>query len=499
MTTTKELPSDLTKLLGEWAVAAGRYLQSEQTRYLHYSYSEENLKGAQTIPLVENALFILALLRSRIMEQIQEAKALLKGLLAFQNLQQDNFYGNFPVYLHQYPICIDPSLSLQLLAPFYWILLQFGHILGLDLRIQLEQACRLALENSLACHKTNPFPYSIAVRLASAQISYGTLWGQFDWQKEGNEQLERLAEHQLDGWSTTQHLGNLLVGLQMVYPSLMNSPWKQLWHRMEQTWHFQTGCYIGPCLREWQEGEEPQINLYDLYAGYFARRFSRRASLLQPLHLYAAMIIPSSDKFEVAHSTFIEQGTFKEQVWQMVCDPEWAYTILEKKEPYHPSIDKTHTPYRLIWGDSHRAHSFICQGGCYEKVEYTIEKYTTQLVFDLKDSPIGDKFNQNREIEFFVDFHSDILFTLNGHRSNTFELGQPVILSLGKHKLSLVFELLKGEGVFLGHVMRGNRPSQVDYKGERRFQAHDWTFFLRTLRRQNPCRIQATLAFHPSN
>jgi hypothetical protein len=496
MVVPKELPTDLSKALSDWALSAGRYLQSEQTGYVHDYYGETEQR-AQTIPLVENALFALALLRSRLVEQIQEGKVLLKGLLAFQNLEEGDSYGNFPIYLHAYPICKDLTLGLQLLAPFYWILKQFGHVLGLDLRHQLEKAAHLALEHSLRLHTIKPFPYSIAVRLAAAQFSFGSLWEQLEWQQEGNKQLEQLAQRQLEGWYTTTHLGDLLVGLQMAYPSLANSQWNQLWHRMEQTWHHQMGCYMGPYIREWQEREEPQTNLYDLFGGYFARQFSQRAILLRPYHLYGALIQPSPDRFDInSSSSCLVEGRLKQQAWQTVHTAEWAYTVLEKKEPYHPSVDKTYTPFRLIWGDRHRVHSLVCQGGCYEKVEYNLEKQAIQLVFDLRDNQAIEESNQKREIEFFVDFHPNILFTLNGHTTMTFELGQKITLSLGKHQLSLVFDLLQGEGTFLGHVMRSNRPSQAAHKGGRKsFQAYDWTFFLRTIRRQGPCRIRASLWF----
>lgn len=491
MLTSKEWPSDLSKVLGEWALAAGRYLQSKQTGYIHLYYGETQ-QGAHTIPLVENALFALALLRSRLVEQVQEAKVLLKSLLAFQNLQKNNSYGNFPVYFHQYPICHDSTLGLQLLAPFYWILKQFGHILGVDLRSQLEQAACLALEQCMTSHHQQPFSYSFAVRLAAAQEAYGGLWGRSNWQQEGREQLEQLVKRQLEGWYTTSHLGNLLIGLQMVYPSLIHSPWQDLWQRMEHTWHEQTGTYIGPCLREWQEREEPQSNLYDLYAGYFARCFSRRTTLLQPDHLYAVLILPSSDKFYPCSSNFVIEGELKEQKWQTLGNAELAYTVLEKKGIPHPSLDPTYTPFRLIWGDLHRVHSLVCQGGSYEKVEYKIENNSIQLIFDLKDKSSEERLSQ-REIEFFIDFQPDLFFSLNRQTANTFEIGQPLILSLGQRQLKLTFDLLQGEGDFLGHVMRGNRPSQMDNKGEKRFQSYDWAFFLRTIRRQKSCRLLVTL------
>lgn len=490
----KELPSDLSKVLSEWALAAGRYLQSEQTKYVHYYDGEKS--GAQTIPLVENTLFVLALLRTRLVEQIQEAKVLLKGLLAFQNLQEGDCYGNFPIYLHEYPVCNDSTTSLRLLAPFNWILKQFGHVLGSDLRNQLEKAAQVALEHSLLIHKIKPFPYSIAIRLAAAQYSFGSLWKHVEWQREGKEQLAQLSERQLEGWHTTAHLGDLLIGLQMVYSSLKDSPWGQLWNLMEKTWHYQTGCYIGPCIREWQEREEPKANLYDLYAGYFSGQFSRRATLLRPYHLYGVLIQPSLDKFETqtASASRIVNGQLKQQMWRTISDQSWAYTVLEKKEPYNPSVDKTYTPFRLIWGDLEKVHSFVCQGGCYDKVQYILEKDIIKLIFDLRDHPVIEDRTQQREVEFFVDFHPDFSFTLNECPATTFELGQQIIFSFDKYQLILVFELLQGEGCFLGHVTRGNRPSQIDHKEDKRFHAYDWAFFLRTIRRQSPCRLQATFS-----
>lgn len=487
---SKETPLDLSKELNEWALAAGRYFQSEQTGYVHLYYGEAEQK-AQTIPLVENVLFIFALLRSRLVEQVQEGKKLLKGLLIFQNRQGEDC-GNFPVYLHEYPACQDPSLALQLLAPFYWILKQFGHVLGSDLKQQLEQAACLALDQSLRFHQIKPFPYSMAVRLAAAQLAYGLIWENAAWQHAGKELLDHLAQRQLEGWHTTRHLADVLVGLQMIYSHLSTSPWHLLWQRMEQTWHSQLACYMGPCVREWQEREEPQVNLYDLFGGFFAGQFSRRASLLSSYHLHGILIQPSADKFGVNNSPLIVQGELKQQAWYTVYRSNWAYTVLEKKGTYQPAVDKTHTPFRLIWGDVHRVHSLVCQGGNVEKVEYRKEDHSVIVLFELRDPSPEEENTPKREVEFFVDFHPDIQFHLNGHAATTFELGQKVKL-LFAQQVEIVFSLIEGEGDFLGHVMRGNRPSQMDQKGDKRFQSFDWTFFLRTIRRRGHCKLQALL------
>lgn len=443
----------MTKILSEWALAAGRSLQSKQTGYVHYFYGESK-QPYDTIPLVENGLFILALFRSRLMEQVQEGKELLNALLHFQSPE-----GNFPVYLHEYPRCPDATIGLQLLAPFYWILHQFGSVLGAPLKSKLHEATQKILEHALAEHQRKNFPYFYAVRLAAAQAAF----------RHQHEHLEELAKNQLEGWSSTKQLGELLIGLQMVYPSLKDSPWHSLWKRMEETWHFQTSSYCGPCVREWQDGVEPKVNLYDLFGGYFSDQFSHRAHLMAPVHLYGALIQPSQDRF-TPH-------------------PDSCYTLLEKNGPPNPSIDKTHTPFRLLWGNQNRTHTLICQGGSYEKVHFSENEQEVQILFDLPENESSSK----KEVEFFLDYQPGIRFYLNRIASNTFELGRKLEIEVPGRSFFLQFDLIEGEGQFLGHIMRGNRPSQTNLKGDNRFQSYDWSIFLRTIRRQGKCRVRASI------
>lgn len=495
---SNEMTTDPFKQLGEWALSAGRVYQSSQTGFVHLYYGDIDSK-AQTIPLMENVCFVLALLRSRLVEQIQEAKALLKKILIFQNQFSGPEEGNFPIYLHEYPHCRDPAAAILMLAPFYWILTQFGHVIGSDLKLQLEKAIGLALKHGMRCQQLKSFPFAIHIRLSSAQWAYGMLWEDEQLVKAGKKDLEELSHGQLEGWQTTKQLSEILVGLQMIYPALSNSPWQPLWERMKQTWHRELAAYIGPCVREWQEREEPQVNLYDLFGGFFSCRFSRRATLAGPHQLFGVLIQSSSDKFhnhpDIQHLT----GILSRQKWELMSYPDEkrALTVLEKHESYPASVEKTHTALRYIWGDSHRLHSFVCQGGNVEKIKYSNDGKSIILFFDLKDHPIDEVFHSKREVEFFVDFHPEFQFQLQGFAATTFELGQKIELTLGKQKLGMVFDLIEGEGSFVGHLMRGNRPSQIDLKGDKRFHAYDWTIFLRSIRRHNHSKLRATLTFEP--
>jgi len=492
---TSETSSDLSKGLGEWSLAAGRFFQSPQTQFVHLYHGEADSK-AQTIPILENILFVLALFRARLVEPVQEGKVLLKHLLAFQKRDGSDDNGNFPVYLHEYPHCQDPALGLLLLAPFYWILDQFGHILGADLKQDLEEAARLALRHSLQLHQQKALPYFLAVRLAAAQRVYGLVWNNNDDVAAGTKYLEELSERQLEGWNTTKHLADILVGLQMVFPSLSDTPWSPLWQLMEHTWHPRLACYTGPCVREWQEGAEPQVNLYDLFGGFFSGQFSRRASLLSPHHLHGVLIQSSSDKFNLNTSSFVAEGVLKGQAWRTVYHPHCSFNLLEKNGDFQPTVDKTHTPFRFVWGDLHLLHSFVCQGGNIEKVNYIEEENSVTMGFDLRDQPAQESdAAPKREIEFFLDVHPDIQFHLNGLAATTFQLGEPLQITVKGYRLSMVFDIVQGKGDFLGHITLGNRPSQIDLKGEKRFQAYDRSVYLRTIRRQSECRMQVKLIF----
>lgn len=129
----------------ELAVKAGRKRQSSITKFVHYCYEDEG--NRETIPTYENFCFALALLRSKSMENVLEAKALLEKLLAFQ------VEGQFPVYLHEYPICRYEGLKDKLSTVIFYILRDFHGVLGDHLRELLSQLqhrepeARVVIEN----------------------------------------------------------------------------------------------------------------------------------------------------------------------------------------------------------------------------------------------------------------------------------------------------------------------------------------------------------------
>lgn len=208
----------------ELALKAGRKRQSEITRFVHYC-SEQPEKSSETIPTYENFCFALALLRSRLAENVLEAKALLEKLLMFQ------VNGEFPVYLHEYPLCRYAGLKSKLSPVVFFILRDFQSVLGDNLREQLQ-----ALQGSFEVVSTPETPE--------------------DW-------AEFLIHAQMANQDKT--------------PAL-------------QQWDGSCLSFIGP---QRQERGEPALTLYDLFLGEWGGQYSSRALRDHPIHLRASLIYPA--------------------------------------------------------------------------------------------------------------------------------------------------------------------------------------------------------------
>nr|QIQ10889.1 hypothetical protein OJOKFFHK_00032 [uncultured bacterium] len=305
------------RLLLELALNSGKKRKSDQTGYLHHCYHLNEHESHLPIPLVENFMFALALLRSRLIENIQEAKTVLEGLLHFQNTNpQDLSYGNFPIYLHEFPNCKDRFIGIQVASVIYWILRQFHQVIGQDLKKRLEESLVLSVKHALHTYQEKPSTYPTAVKIAATAIAAGHLLGNNQLECDGSAMLEHLRENldELSLYSPTS-LGALVTSLMMVYPILKNSPWKFLWELCQSTWHQGTASYAGPAFREWQQKGEPQVTLYDLICGYLSNAFSDRALKEAPVHLEAVLIPFTDERFELPSYPFEISGTINGANW----------------------------------------------------------------------------------------------------------------------------------------------------------------------------------------
>lgn len=491
---TSELAIDMSKLWIEWAITAGRAHQSKQTGWIHYFHGDVQQIAAQTIPLYENAVFALALFRSKMVEQIQEGKELINRLLFFQN--NENHF--FPYYLHQYPSIVDRGANLHLLVPFYWIIKDFGHILGTELRDRLESASRLLLDSLREYFKDKNYPYFLKVKWAALVLAFSKLSASEEAQKIATEQLRCFEAEQLTGWVSTLQLEQLVMSLQLVYPSIKNSPWRPLWERMEQTWDSLRGIYVGPSIRQWQMGFEAQPHLYDLYGSYFSEKISARVQRPGFYHLYGACIYPTADLFTDCSNVVIN-GINGQEKWSLERSEHSSLCVIEKTSEPNPSLDNTKAVFSYIWGNLDKTHSFICQGGFSEKAHFQLKENETILSFDLPGIFVGGSEDDQREIAFYLDLDPTVRFEADSKPTNTFALDEEFVIIADNQRFKIKFRLLHGSGDFMGHIVRGNRPAQVLAKGDERFQVYDWMVFLRTVRRSPGSKIEVSILTPATN
>ncbi len=471
----------MIRTLIEMAVACGRKRQSTQTPFVHYFPHLSEDESSIATPVYENFLFILALFRSRTAENIGEAKTLLERLLYFQNLHKEEHWGNFPFYLHDFPTCHHWYTGISLLNPIFWILSQFNSVLGASLKARLENSVNGIFKYCKTLQQ-NEIPTSFAIKLASATKAFGLLWKNDPMISEGEAWLSTLAlDQNRVWWGSPASLGDALASLQMAYPSLAQSPWKSFWDFLETTWQRQCCSFSGPCLKEFQYKYEPEVTLYDLYLGYLSAHFSKRALQDHICHLQGVLIQPLEEK--------LQKSSAAPPFGEVVNTPEYALSLIEKKEGGNKSAESGFHPFRLVWGTPERTHSFVCQGGNSKSIAFSHNANEVESLFTFGELIQSDDREKLRELIFYLDLSDDHQISVGGIPTTTFQLEDPIVITSPPLEMTLRFFVEVGKGQFMGHIMKGNRPSQTALRGSNRHQAYDWQIFLRTIRRTEECAL----------
>lgn len=487
-------PKEGMRQLVDLATSCGRKHQNEQTAFIHYCYTKEDERDNGTIPIYENLLFALALMRSKSADTVQEGKALIEKMLPFQNLSDEVGIGGFPIYLHEYPHCKDRLLGIRLLPVFYAILSLFHHVIGSSLKERLKQAARSLLAQALHAHREKPAPYALAFTLGIAAQALGKFLDHPSFVEQGDEVINQLGKPEKTmAWHSPEGLAELLIALQMAEVAALPPEWSTaFWSHLSNTWHRPSLAYMGPGLRENQKGEEPQATLYDLYMGFASGVYSYRAFVDHPFQLQGALIYHPPFSFPPPQQQ--TQGEFEGCRWFSALSGAFGICLLRKESSAAAVLEKTCQLLKIMWGDRSRAHSFVCQAGNIEAADYDWhpDGYIIMGVSLGAVPPTEDR-EKAREIIFFTEALEDTQITVNGLKSTTFNLHDSIAVCSAGQELILSFEMVEGDGSFIGHIMRGNRPNQMGLKGIHRLDAFDWQIFLRTVYRTSPCRIKINI------
>lgn len=249
-----ELQEDLRRKMVDLNLSAALKRKSQETGYVHFNPLSK--ESRDTIPLLENFCFVLALCRSRNAESLAEGKCLLEKLLVFE------VDGNFPLYLHDYPQCKDRVLGLEILPLFHWLLQEFRVALGEVLSLAIEKCVTRIVSHAYKMDSQRPLSPSALFRLKS----YFEPKSSLEWTPKSPEE-----------WA------HGLITCQMSCP---DHPFVS---RALKQWHRGLSLYRGT---QDQEGQEPRVTLLDLIWGYHYSQYSERALKASATHLQASLIYP---------------------------------------------------------------------------------------------------------------------------------------------------------------------------------------------------------------
>lgn len=485
---------DLTRQLLDAAIRGGRTLISPQTEYLHHHYHSAPEEKQDSIPVVENVLYALALFHSRTAEHVAEAKNIITKILHFQNTHEDLSRGNFPIYLHDFPHCKDRFLGVQLIAPFFWILKSYQQVLGPPLKNRLIEVLNALICHCLATDSEKKAPYQLRILIGAGAKAFGQLFCYEELVNKGDHILQQLLE--IDGpmaWYSPEYIGDIYVALQMLYPSIENSPWGFFLDYLGQTCNDKTLSYIGPAIREWQVGYEPQATLYDVVLGLLYGSFPKRIWNNPIVLLKGALIRPADDLLKPQESPCAIKKNYLDQHWHIEKQAGSSLCYIEKQdERKHPIERHTHL-LKMVWGNGDLAHTFVCQGGNIADVVFVRNGHDLEAFFDLMPPCSSDDKEKMREIIFYFNIAAHGKILVQQVAATTFQLGDAINISMGSKNITMTFSLVEGTGGFFGHIMRGNRPSQVHYKNVQKHEAYDWQIFLRSLNRSENCKIRVLI------
>jgi hypothetical protein len=416
---------DLRRKLNDLHLEAAKMRLSPQTGFLHYFYEEPNTLHPQTIPILENIYYVLALFRQRLSDPILEGKNLLEKLLAFE------VDGNFPIYLHQYPICKDRCLSIHALAVFHHLLKDYRSVLGDELIKKIELVCLRIVAHAQTIQREKKLPLAAESKLQGYQ---GVL-------TEKNP-------------SGSSEWADYMIALMMMPKSsfVIDELAKASKH-----WCSALGVFTSGTVSHPQEGFLPKMTLFDLFMYLEQGFFSRSITPSYPL-LLAASIVSVDEEMKLPFS--------KE-------DAVVSYFIPQAKEPFG-----------LMWKENGliRSLAFACpKGEClYEKRGDVFRLHFTY------SQEIPDE-DAQEEIAIFLDAQAQGELFVNESRSTTCKLSDEIVWRTNEKRVSFSIAIVEGEGKIMGHLLKGNRPSQV-LKDP--FKAYDWKLGLRTLKRGSHLKVQ---------
>jgi hypothetical protein len=269
----------------------------------------------------------------------------------------------------------------------------------------------------------------------------------------GFEKKERFPEGK-PLW-TPHDMGDWLLGL-----ALSKRPFPK-----DLDWNAALSCFTGPWKEVQFESGRLAPTLYDLF-------MLRSTAALKPhsVWLQGALLFP------------------REEPLNETAPPhEYAIASFEAPEEGYSRGDY---PFYITWGSD--GYSLALHPGELKQVEHK----NSSLRLTLGPIPPFDDKEKAREVILSITEASKPSIKVNGAPATTFKPGDQIEIEAKGARLELQFEI-EGKGTFLGHLSRGNRPTEWVNAGKDRFNAYEVQLALRSIEREEDAHVILHYRFTP--
>lgn len=281
------MTEDIYRKYIEEAVRVIRPFQGKKTPFLYVEKREFYKKNtACSIPLYENALFALLLLRKKTHEEMSEGKTLLQKILPFQS-----FRGSFPTEIAQYPASFDVSVTIRIGFLLEIVLRDFSSILGEELHEHI-----IAVKESISSFIRENVDKDMLGSSFITEILAYVLLSRFE---AAFQKIEECTYEVMD----LQSRGRLLVILDFLPDHPVSE--KCLQH-LFRDWNVQSGMYQGPGVGVFHHGNKAACSLFDVWMSLHSGVTLKRPFMYESL-FELALLCPKKEKI-YENKIFIEES-----------------------------------------------------------------------------------------------------------------------------------------------------------------------------------------------
>lgn len=405
------------------------------------------------VSLYDNFLFCLALFRAKGHVEVLDAKKLLERLLYFQQGFQDVAnMGNFPLLLSDYPFCHDHFQALRILPVLIWIQRDFSPVLGVELTSRLEQAIGRLVLHLLKVHEEIKFPTWAKCKLYSVLFALGKIAPEIAPNLQDRSDLRT--------WGDPGSLAEMIIAYQLAPRAL---DWQPFLQYLLNTWHKSSRAFIGPAFKLGKQNDFLNIAM-----GLFTGRMADNIEV--PL---TCALLRDSEALKDLETDAIIRGSNERFSWSVMQDEKYGYSMITGRPS--PEYMPGFFSFYLVTGQ----HSLAIQA----PLGYMSREY----VFEVDEAVFSDEKEKSKALMIWFDDHKECEVLVAGLKATCFEFGTPLEIRLGDLRVSISFELLAGDGQFIGHISRSNRSGAG---GADRMHASDVQIFLRAVRGTSPCTLR---------